>query len=217
MPLCRIKRRRYERHSVARADQIQQCVNVLHLFEHLWREPAGMADTQDALVETGAALTPKQHERILRELLQRYGFGRGQRMGLRQGGKQRQLQDGLTGQDGGLKVRHHETNIGIALLDCDNGIADRRLEQPHIDARRQPPVELQHPQQTGVSGCWSTYHYQPSKLAGLGRFAAWTASAAPASRRCASRRKMRPGCVSSTRRFVRLKSVTPSSFSSKRT
>src|SRR6266446_1902543 len=49
------------------------------------------------------------------------------------------------------------------------------------------------------------------------RLLAGAADALHASRRCASRRKMRPGCVSSTRRFVRLKSVTPSSFSSKRT
>src|SRR2546430_4692459 len=110
------------------ADQIQQCVNVLHLFEHLWREPAGMADTQDALVETGAALTPKQHERILRELLQRYAVGRGQWMGFRQSGKQWQLHDGLASQKRGLEVGYHETNIGVALLDRHDRIADRRLE-----------------------------------------------------------------------------------------
>src|SRR5205085_5847784 len=64
---------------------------------------------------------------------------------------------------------HHETNVGITLFDCYDGVADRGLENAHIDLWRQPAVELQHPQQACVCGCRSAYHNQSAKLTRLGR------------------------------------------------
>ncbi len=103
-------------------------MNVLHFFEHLGREAAGLADAHDAFVKAGSPPLPKQDERIPSELLEGYAAGRGKRMGFRQCGKEWQLHDGLTGQKRGLEVGYHETNIGVALLDRHDRIADRRLD-----------------------------------------------------------------------------------------
>jgi len=121
---------------------------------------------------------------------------------------------GLTGQEARLEVGYHETNIGVALLDRHDRIADPATRadgyRPAATvggrvaasrAGRRRPLSVRIPQPAVPS--W------PASA----DCAAWTASAAPASRPLRFSQEDAAGCVSSTRRFVRLNRVTPSSFS----